>query len=485
VFQPVTVKLEREQQNYVRHCWLSDGNATVVLVTDQNDLVLVQNFEEKVIIPIRDWGQSITAISSSGQSFMIGGDGGSIRLYHMNEEGQATLQTTLDMGESSEILAFDRFEHDNFAICLFQTGKIFKIPTSNFETDSSMGGEIVPSFHMGIDVDTAGVDACKSIICMSICKWKPILATGGADRTLRIWDLKKKKFTTVRQYEDDIVSVSLHPMSLQILLCCKSFVLVSEVLQDELSPPIWRQEIQTNGSSCFSNGGHYFALSVGDFVQIYNTFTHEIICTLRGHTAPVQSICWKNDDLRVATIGRDGAVCIWDTWLGKRIFRYSNETQVYTGGFLTEDFSTAVINTTGGVEVLDIHSKSLIPGCDFDPLSQVVSCVKNNVVVLASKGSKRHEEIFIRSIFDHSCGATLGSGPNLCFHSQGISCAVISCEFEYLVTGSRDGSVCISKLHHRLIPQLEYKYNEHVGENIFSNCFCFVFIFIDAAYFLL
>lgn len=461
VFRPLTVQLRREQQNYVHHCWLSSGN--VVLATDRNELIVIQNFEEKIIVPIHNWDQSLTAITPLGKSFMIGGDRGSIRLYRVTDEDQISVQTMKEMavGEDTEILAFDRFEPDNLAICLVGTGRICNIAMSNFGqsdimADSVTGGDVVPSFHTQIEGE-------KNIVCMDICTWKTILATGGYDKTLRIWDFKRKAVDLIHHCEDDIVSISLHPMSLQILLCCKTYVSISEILQNRLSP-VWRRNIQTNGSSCFSNGGHYYALSIGDFVQIYNTFTHEIICTLRGHSAPVQSVCWKGDDLNVATIGRDGAVCIWNTWSGERIFRHANEAQAYVNGYLSEDFGTAVMNTRGGVEVLDIQSNSLVPGCDFPAGSQVLS-YSMNVIVASYPDSTHCGEVWIRSIFDQSCGTTVRSGPHLCLHSQTISCVRISSDHDYLFTGSVDGAVCISKLH-RLFPQREYKYNEDVGKEL-------------------
>jgi len=319
IFRPVTVNLRREQQNYVNHCWLSSG--IVVLGTDKNELVVIQNFEAKAILPIDDWDQGITAMAPFSNGLMIGGNRGSIRLFHETNEEQLFLKATKkSIGGESEVLAFDRFfEPESLAFCLLSSGRIFSFALSNFgmsdgDMGAAKGDDIVPSFHTQYNGE-------KKIVCISICAWKPIVATGGSDRTLRIWNFKSKTFVLIHDCKDELVSLSLHPMSLQILICTKTYVELCDIHRSALSPT-WRKDISTNGSSCFSNGGHYFALSIGEFVQVYNTHTQDLISTLRGHSAPVQSICWKSDDQTLATIGRDGVLCLWNPWSGERLLRH-------------------------------------------------------------------------------------------------------------------------------------------------------------------
>ncbi len=455
VFRPVTVQLKNKPQNYLYHCWLSSGK--VILATAEKELILVQNFEEKVVVPIFKWDrQSVTSICPLGESFMIGGGSGSIRLYHCTDEEGASIQAIKDIKvvEDANILAFDSFVPDNFVVCLLGTGKICNIDI-DVMAEAAISRDLVPSFHRRFDGES-------SIICMDTCAWKSILATGGSDKILRIWNFKMKKFDLIHSCDEEIMSISLHPMSFQILVCCKTYVALSDIMKNKLSQ-LWRMDIQTNGSCCFSNGGQFFAIPIGNFVQIYNTFTHEVVNTLRGHSAQIISISWKSNDVNVATIGSDGVICVWNSWTGERIFRLSNEGRNYYNGFLTEDFGTAMMNTREGIELIDVQSNSPreTKGCDIFRGSKILF-YSNDIIV----GSKEVGEFWIMNIGNDSCSNTLHpvASRSVSLHSKDISCVTISSHHEYIFTGGIDGLVCISKLNHRLFPQKDCEYIEDIGK---------------------
>eukprot|EP00966_Prymnesium_polylepis_P112739 2607483-Prymnesium_polylepis.1 len=47
----------------------------------------------------------------------------------------------------------------------------------------------------------------------------------------------------------------------------------------------------------FSQGGQYFAAVTGPYIHLFSSYTFEQISSLKGHSGPVKSICWKADDL--------------------------------------------------------------------------------------------------------------------------------------------------------------------------------------------
>ena len=58
----------------------------------------------------------------------------------------------------------------------------------------------------------------------------------------------------------------------------------------------------------FSHGGQYFAAVSGPHIYIFNTWTQEQVCILKGHSAVIRSISWREGDLGMASAGIDGAV---------------------------------------------------------------------------------------------------------------------------------------------------------------------------------
>ncbi len=365
--RPKTLKLHGKQQNYIHHCWLP--NRTVVLATATHELLVISNFETKAIVFLHEWEQlqqSITAITPAplNKGFMVGGSHGAIRFYRISQEDEDEyfLQAVreISMGgdidtniqnenlhqrfsprdneqihqknNQSQVYHIDQLESDNVALCLLNTGRVSSFALSNFDTsdvdsNSTMqGDDLIPEFHRSTDIGNLNSGngygyRTKKIKCMSICAWKPIIATGGSDRTLRIWNYQSRTFELTNQYMEDLVSVSLHPTSFQVLVCTKTQVDVSFIKHDGLHS-VWHKELRTNGSSCFSRGGTYFALDMGPFVQVYNTYTCHLVSTLRGHAASIKSLCWKSDDQDLATVGADGVICVWKVWSGQRLLRY-------------------------------------------------------------------------------------------------------------------------------------------------------------------
>ena len=76
-----------------------------------------------------------------------------------------------------------------------------------------------------------------------------------------------------------------------------------------------RQTAEMPVKSCrecrFANGGQHFAAVSGPHIYIFNTYTAEQICVLKGHSAVIKSISWREGDLGMASAGIDGAVYEW------------------------------------------------------------------------------------------------------------------------------------------------------------------------------
>jgi WD40 repeat protein len=62
----------------------------------------------------------------------------------------------------------------------------------------------------------------------------------------------------------------------------------------------------------FSKGGHFFAISSGSSIFIYNTFTGVAVSTLRGHNSRIRSLMWLHYDSRLLSVGQEGAAYYWD-----------------------------------------------------------------------------------------------------------------------------------------------------------------------------
>jgi WD40 repeat protein len=315
IFRPITVNLRRELQNYIVHCWLS--NDTCVLGTDTNEIIVMQNFVTKAVVTIDGWNQNITTMLGFSHGLVIGGTRGSIRLYACVEDKgfipEFSKEFMLDDKDVPNVIAIDIAATEEMCLCLLNNGKICSVPLT--DDTITIDHKIVPCLH------NVGKNGIPHITCMAACLLKPIIALGGSDRSLNIWNFDINDFELKVTLESNIVGISLHPNSLQILICLENHVELSYIHREAFSP-VWRKDLQTNGSSSFSNGGQCFALVCGQFVQVYDTHTFNPISTLRGHTGPIQSLSWNQDGQEIATIGTDSIICVWNVLNGKRRVRH-------------------------------------------------------------------------------------------------------------------------------------------------------------------
>ncbi len=317
IFRPITVHLRREQQNYVVQRWLS--NDVVLLATDNNEVIVIQNFEMKNAVKIADWKECVTtSMAVFSQGVILGADNGNLLIYNCTKDNQylPSLAKTITNGgddSTSKIISIDSTPTEEFFICLKITGEICSYPLC--DNEHATGEPMIPCFH------TSGLNGTSNITCMDVCAFKTIIATGGSDRTVRIWNYTTNTFELTSHFDTDVVSLSLHPNSLQILICCRNHVELNYIYKQELHT-VWRRERQQIISCKFSNGGQYFALVCGPYVQILNTYSLESMCTLRGHSANIETLAWRQDDQEIATIGLDAVVCKWNVTNGKRILRY-------------------------------------------------------------------------------------------------------------------------------------------------------------------
>ena len=199
-------------------------------------------------------------------------------------------------------------------ICCYLTSynRIILFPfshvTDELNDDETQYEIVVPFFH--------------TVTCIDVCLCKPILITGGSDQAINVWNYNERKFELHHNCGSDIISVSLHPSGYLVLLCCNENVSLGSIQHTKIVT-IWSRNVQTTAASCFSNGGQYFALHIGLFVQIFHTYTCSLISTLTGHLEKIQSIHWKEDDQMIGTIGKDCNVSLWNVSTGEIKFRHS------------------------------------------------------------------------------------------------------------------------------------------------------------------
>lgn len=224
--------------------------------------------------------------------------------------------------------------------------------------EMAKGGTPEPLAIMGQDLHHGPVNS------MSMCSWKPIVMTSGAiDRSVRIWDYNAESLLMAKQYLEDIFSVALHPTG---LFCLIGFTdklrFMSIQLEDLLA--IHEFPIRYCSICSFSNGGHLFAAINGFVIQVYESVSFRSKYFLKGHTGQIRDIQWTQNDVRLMSVGSEGAIYQWEMVNGMRAAEVIAKKVMPNTVAVSSDSSTVYAGMNNG-EIYEIKENE-VSRCVFE-----------------------------------------------------------------------------------------------------------------------
>ncbi|XP_012224330.2 cilia- and flagella-associated protein 57 [Linepithema humile] len=276
---------------------------------------------------------------------------------------------------------------------------------------------------------------------LAMCAWKPVFMTCGEfDRSVRLWDFETENLIMLKQYAEDISGIALHPMGLFCLIGFTDKLRFMSILIDDLLP-MHEIAIRSCRTVCFSSGGHLFAAVNGNVVQVYTTIGFYNTFVLKGHTGKVQTLLWSQSDLKLLSMGAEGAIYEWDMTTGARfgeiILKYVTLHDVVLSSDTTVTYCIAndehIREIKESMVIRDFH----LPGKEMhrmimgkDDLSLFVTSPGGIIVSL-----KCPLQATIESTEFH-------------IHSVDITMIALSYNENCLVSAAKDGSLCIWKIYY-------------------------------------
>uniref|UniRef100_A0A7S0VMW2 Cilia- and flagella-associated protein 57 n=1 Tax=Hemiselmis tepida TaxID=464990 RepID=A0A7S0VMW2_9CRYP len=412
---------KREPQNYLCHTWLSEER--VVMGTDTGDLLVVDSLELKAFIPRSPSdSNSIEAIVGFSKGIVTGSDDGSIAIYDKTDEKELYKRTKVFRIDNNAVkirhLAVSHTEEqlvmatDNNQLYQFNltNADIMKPDETNFDF-------LATSFHSG---QITGVDTCVR---------KPLVATCGLDKSVRMWNYVDKTLELTKYFNEEAHSLALHPSGLHLLVGFSDKMRLLNVVMDDMRP-FKEFAIKACRECKFSHGGHMFAAVNGNTINVFATYTCENLGNLRGHNGKVRSVCWSADDTKIVSCGMDGAVYEWNLKDFKRVGESVLKSCNYTCAVCTPDGKTSFA-VGSDKKIKEITDSNIVKEYDLPGavLCQVVLSHSGRMLFTATDTGSIQSWKFplTNEVQDHQC------------HSRAVARMCMTHDDAHLFTVGEDG----------------------------------------------
>ena len=159
--------------------------------------------------------------------------------------------------------------------------QLFEVKINNQHKDNGIN-PVISMFH-GPGLNSGGITG------MDTCVRKPLVATCGMDRTVRIWNIVEQRLDLWKAFQEEPFSLAMHPSGLHLVVGFADKLRLMNLLMDDVRT-CHEIAIKQCREVKFSNGGNMFAAVNGNVITIFDFNTYSKIADLRGHNSTVMVI---------------------------------------------------------------------------------------------------------------------------------------------------------------------------------------------------
>eukprot|EP00930_Biecheleria_cincta_P085307 TRINITY_DN746_c0_g1_i2.p1 TRINITY_DN746_c0_g1~~TRINITY_DN746_c0_g1_i2.p1 ORF type:complete len:1283 (-),score=294.40 TRINITY_DN746_c0_g1_i2:68-3874(-) len=446
---------EASNQNYVCHTWLNDDR--LIVCSEAGDILLFDSGGEfKMVLPCSPGEvRSLLCVTAFNKGFIAGGEKGVVTFYERSDDPKEMFRkhkvvrldatssmsdpnannnsgpgvgavTSTTLSPSDEILAIATSNNQLLTLSLS--------PTDLLKAEDSAVENALTSFHSG------------PILGLDVCVRKPLVVTCGGDKSVRIWNYIEKTQELCKFFGEEAFSVAFHPSGFHLIVGFSDKLSLMNLLMEDLRT---YKEIPIKACrECrFSNGGQFFAAVNSNTIQVYKTYTCEVVCNLRGHQSKVKSVCWTVDDSRLVSTGADGATYEYDIIKeGRRISEWSQKGTSFSSVIVYTSSDASSQSTTLYVTGTDKMLKEV-------QNSQLTNYLESNVA-LGQLALATQTRALIAGVAEPDLPGSLrcftfplnGDWTEYQAHSAPVSRIRITWDELFLFSAGDDGCLCIFEL---------------------------------------
>ncbi len=497
---------------YTCHVWFDDEK---LLVGTEEGVILVVD-KMNVVKEIQDIYSSkvargIFSICSVDRGFICGGEGGYLSVFERtfdndyfnhykrfrpsNNRKESIVGMCVSKLEESVIVAYEDNQITHFALANVDILKenslenFNHLPISfhdyNYFQKSSTGG-IVSNISNSASILAKQLNVNSNIhqqsaygACSSDTCYQKSLVASVSNRTIRIYNYRRRNVELVQTFPEETLSVSLSPTGLRVLIGFRFKLGLFNIERDKLTL-VCSWQLKNVSFVQFHGSGDRFLAITSTNILIISAHSFKILKTLRGHSGLVKGAQWSrldNEvngyDQRLVSIGHEGAKYEWTLVHPSTL---SSTSPLYSQLFDNNvtnisDFSQTSVSLEKILTVLgsgklseNIVKSCAFRSCDFDGDRNIVVAVGNDRKIYSFRGNELFSEIHLPE-YDLSCvriskvhsvlivGTNCGrllmvDWPPLAqpytqydVHIGSICCLSLTSDEQFLLTMGTDGSM--------------------------------------------
>jgi len=232
----------------------------------------------------------------------------------------------------------------------------------------------------------------------------------------------------------------LHPNGLFLLVGFNNSIKILTILHNDLYEH-WSANVIGCRQCKFSNGGQFYAVTHGSTIQVYSSWTYNIVWIVRGHTSKVNYIYWSKDDLKLFSCDVEGTICVWNIPAKKRENILTLSGHQFINGIFTPNYKYIYISEFSG-NIWKFDDKNL--------LFQIPQNIELNNLCISHSGNiliGSTNNGMIRIIHVNKENEQLISYYDMYVHAAKITKLAISNDDNLIFTCSDDGCLAIINLY--------------------------------------
>jgi len=222
-----------------------------------------------------------------------------------------------------------------YDVCLSKNGKVIICTDNNtIKAFSVENKKLIESYTGGHR---------NKVLCVAISPDSSMLASGGSDSTVVIWDFNTHAVVNRIDFaKGKITSIKFSPDNQFILFgCSNSQAYLCNIKEQRKVHEFKDQQLDVT-SVAFTSDGSMIAIAGGDkIIRLYSSVNYELKSELKGHTNWIRTIGFYNQDKNLISGGDDKKIIQWN--LSKH---ESKKTSTHEDWVLCIDFDNSLFNKT-------------------------------------------------------------------------------------------------------------------------------------------